>query len=156
MSVRSLNATGPANPDVPPKTHSQNAIGNVALVPPGVVNETSYVVPVFIWLGAHTATAPGVATRMSVPVKTTLLVLAFDRATFTEVAPLNWAPVIWISTFDGHDATPLSVASAVIDGTDAPKAQLKTVNVVPQVVLPSGEQLAAEMVLGKSSNSTTA
>jgi len=75
---------------------------------------------------------------------------------FTEVAPVKLAPVMLISIAEGHtEALTADAVAAVTDGTDTPNAQLKTVNVVPQVVLPCGEQLAAEIVLGKSSNSTT-
>jgi hypothetical protein len=59
-----------------------------------------------------------------------------------------------ISLADGHELD--GVATDAIDGTAAPNAQLNTVNVVPHVELPSGEQLDAEIVLGKSSNWTTA
>ena len=49
------------------------------------------------------------------------------------------------------------VAPTVVTvGTTASNAQLRIVNLVPHVVLASGEQLDCEMVLGKSSNCTIA
>src|SRR5579863_6174662 len=62
-----------------------------------------------------------------------------------------------ISLDDVHNAVVDAVAvTVVIVGTGGEKAQLTTVNVVPHVELPCGEQFDAAIVLGKSSKSTTA
>jgi hypothetical protein len=124
----------------------------VALVPLGVVTETWYVVPDFIWLGAHADRFPSVPPDSTDAVKITLF--ALDRTTLTNVAPVNWTPVTSISLVDAHDELADSPTVAT-DGTGAPNAQLTTENVVPHVELPCGEQLDAAIVLGKSSKSTT-
>jgi len=117
----------------------------VALVPLGVVTETWYVVPDFIWLGAHADKDPSAPPDSTDAVKTTLF--ALDWTTLTDVAPVNWAPWMSISLVDAHDELADSRAVAT-DGTGGLNAQLSTVNVVPHVELPCGEQLDAAIVLG--------
>ena len=77
--------------------------------------------------------------------------------TFTEEAPVKLVPVMSISLDEVHcavvDGDTVMVAT---DGTNGSNAQLKTVKVVPHVVLLSGKQLSTEILVGKSSNSTTA
>jgi hypothetical protein len=65
---------------------------------------------------------------------------------FTEVAPVKLTPLMSISLDVAQEED--GTLTAVIDGTDTPNAQLKTVNVVPHVALLSGEQLDAEILLG--------
>jgi hypothetical protein len=114
--------------------------------------------PDCIWLGAHAVNDEAVLPESIAPleVNTTLFELV-ERTKFTEVAPVNWAPVMSISLVDGHAiVVDVDAFSEMIDGTGGSNAQLSTVNVVPHDELPSGEQLDAEIVLGKSSKSTTA
>ena len=138
----------------------QNVVSlKVALVPLDVVTETWYVIPDFIWLVAHATSDVAVLllppSNDPVYEKTTLLEPGGMK--FTEVASVNWAPVISISLDDVHNEVVDAVAvTLVTDGTGGSNAQLTTENVVPHVELPSGEQLDAAIVLGKSLKSTTA